>query len=279
MPPGISQQDFLTSLEEITCPICLQSFDDTHYPVSIDGCRHIFGVDCLKIWAQSDSDNYNTCPTCRAVLFGQSSYELQQLTDQEFELYRRQQANDEQFVVRQQSTEPQQLIQQQQPNEQQQPNGRRRRRRRGGRRHNQSSQNLANPNNVQPVQQGQQQVAQRPAYWASWILQQQQGQQQSAQRPAYWAESGSLSAEELVMVLTDPHETADLEPEWLAWLASEVLFHRQEQDQEWEDTLDEVHTYDVLAHHVLLDGGEESLMHKFLSYAVKETITAILTGN
>lgn len=69
MPP--TEKAFLASLEELTCPICLEHFDSDskHYPVSIDGCRHIFGATCLTQWAKSNCRKRNTCPTCRAVLF------------------------------------------------------------------------------------------------------------------------------------------------------------------------------------------------------------------
>lgn len=71
MPPAASEQAFLASLDELTCPICQEPFDSNrkHHPVSIDGCRHIFGASCLTTWVKSSSRNRNTCPTCRAVLF------------------------------------------------------------------------------------------------------------------------------------------------------------------------------------------------------------------
>jgi hypothetical protein len=74
MPPPISRQEFLASLEELTCPICQESFEGksegTHYPVEIEGCRHVYGADCLETWVTTNCSSHDTCPTCRAVLFG-----------------------------------------------------------------------------------------------------------------------------------------------------------------------------------------------------------------
>jgi hypothetical protein len=73
----MSRREFLTSLEELTCPICQESFEGKdkgrHYPVEISGCRHVYGAECLETWVMTTScSSHNTCPTCRAVLFSKS---------------------------------------------------------------------------------------------------------------------------------------------------------------------------------------------------------------
>ena len=76
MPPK-SRQEFLASLEELTCPICTESFESQatggkHYAVELAGCRHVYGADCIETWVTTSCSNHNTCPTCRAVLFEKS---------------------------------------------------------------------------------------------------------------------------------------------------------------------------------------------------------------
>lgn len=44
-----SAKEVIASLPELTCPTCCDSFSQEHFPVSIDGCRHVFGVECLKV--------------------------------------------------------------------------------------------------------------------------------------------------------------------------------------------------------------------------------------
>lgn len=69
MPTLNSAEESIASLPELTCPICCDSFSQEHFPVSIDGYRHVFGVECLKAWVTSDRSAHDTCPTCRAVIF------------------------------------------------------------------------------------------------------------------------------------------------------------------------------------------------------------------
>ncbi|KAF2498138.1 hypothetical protein BU16DRAFT_558214 [Lophium mytilinum] len=55
------------------CPICQERFSEKDPPVQITdsaNCSHIFGKDCLKSWLSSGMNNQNTCPLCRAKLYG-----------------------------------------------------------------------------------------------------------------------------------------------------------------------------------------------------------------
>lgn len=55
-----------------TCDICQEPFTAEHPPARIrtsKECQHIFGATCLRHWLESDAENANTCPVCRAVLF------------------------------------------------------------------------------------------------------------------------------------------------------------------------------------------------------------------
>lgn len=69
MPPPSSEQQFLASLTELICPICEDAFGEAHFPISIDGCRHVFGSECIKKWVRSTNAGRNKCPTCRRVMF------------------------------------------------------------------------------------------------------------------------------------------------------------------------------------------------------------------
>lgn len=62
-------EDFIASLPALACPICCEPFSEGHLPVSVDGCRRVFGVECLKTWVNSGQSAQKTCPACRAVIF------------------------------------------------------------------------------------------------------------------------------------------------------------------------------------------------------------------
>ncbi|KAF1923207.1 uncharacterized protein M421DRAFT_96253 [Didymella exigua CBS 183.55] len=64
-----SPEEFIASLQELTWPICCDSFSEEHYPICVDGCRHVFGVECLRSWVTSGRSDQNTCPNCRAAMF------------------------------------------------------------------------------------------------------------------------------------------------------------------------------------------------------------------
>lgn len=51
------------------CPICTDVFGKEHLPVSLPGCRHIFGRDCIVRWMRSGRGNSNCCPNCRLAMF------------------------------------------------------------------------------------------------------------------------------------------------------------------------------------------------------------------
>lgn len=59
---------YFKSLEPLECDICHEPFTPDHSPSRV-GCGHIFGIQCLKEWAQSPEPNADTCPMCRRQLF------------------------------------------------------------------------------------------------------------------------------------------------------------------------------------------------------------------
>jgi hypothetical protein len=62
-------QNFLNTLDELECIICDEPFNETHPPVIIRSCHHLFGSRCLRTWVLSSNRNHNRCPICRGVLF------------------------------------------------------------------------------------------------------------------------------------------------------------------------------------------------------------------
>ncbi|KNG44487.1 hypothetical protein DDE82_000410 [Stemphylium lycopersici] len=73
MAPPVDAEAFLSSLETIECSICTEAFDSEHPPVITEGCRHIFGEQCLKQWVASENLTHDKCPICRHPLFGDST--------------------------------------------------------------------------------------------------------------------------------------------------------------------------------------------------------------
>ena len=65
------------------CHICKEPFDEPDpVPEMIENavklpCNHIMGESCLKRWLENNTNN--SCPLCRANLFGQSNEERQAL--------------------------------------------------------------------------------------------------------------------------------------------------------------------------------------------------------
>jgi hypothetical protein len=53
------------------CAICEEVFDSDHVPVQVDGCRHVFGQECLAMWVNSNNEGRNKCPNCRKQLSGE----------------------------------------------------------------------------------------------------------------------------------------------------------------------------------------------------------------
>jgi len=62
-------QNFLNTLDELECVICEEAFSETHPPVIIRTCHHVFGSRCLRTWVLSSNRGHNRCPMCRGVLF------------------------------------------------------------------------------------------------------------------------------------------------------------------------------------------------------------------
>jgi hypothetical protein len=48
----------------LSCPICLESFQDSQMVTMINECKHIFNSDQLTTWFQDKT----TCPVCRCDL-------------------------------------------------------------------------------------------------------------------------------------------------------------------------------------------------------------------
>jgi hypothetical protein len=53
------------------CPLCYEDFSETHLPVPLDNCRHVFCQNCLNEWVNSNNAQHDKCPTCRANLFNE----------------------------------------------------------------------------------------------------------------------------------------------------------------------------------------------------------------
>jgi hypothetical protein len=66
---GGNAQTFLHALEPIECIICKDGYNEAHQPVTLPGCRHVFGLFCLRTWVLSSNQGRNRCPICRGVLF------------------------------------------------------------------------------------------------------------------------------------------------------------------------------------------------------------------
>lgn len=62
-------QTFLDALEPIECIICHEEYGESHQPVTLPECKHVFGLPCLRTWIRSPNRGHNRCPSCRAVLF------------------------------------------------------------------------------------------------------------------------------------------------------------------------------------------------------------------
>ncbi|KAF2499869.1 hypothetical protein BU16DRAFT_536153 [Lophium mytilinum] len=66
--PQVDIQTFTSSLG--TCGICLGEYSNTHEPVIVDKCRHVFGRECLrKHVEESVLRGRHLCPTCRTAMF------------------------------------------------------------------------------------------------------------------------------------------------------------------------------------------------------------------
>lgn len=75
-PPIIklpSHEDYVADLKPVAicsaakvCSICLTEYDETHSPILLTPCGHIFGQRCILIWFEEDA---NTCPLDRKELF------------------------------------------------------------------------------------------------------------------------------------------------------------------------------------------------------------------
>jgi hypothetical protein len=63
--------------EHNECSICEETLDSDHPPVMVDGCRHVFGRECLARWINLDNAGSNRCPVCRNQLFGEDAAVVQ----------------------------------------------------------------------------------------------------------------------------------------------------------------------------------------------------------
>jgi hypothetical protein len=70
-----TKDEFVRSLQPLTCSICLEPYDTEHFPTEMPGCRHVFGAPCIKTLINTQPPNNNRCPLCRGELF-QVGYEV-----------------------------------------------------------------------------------------------------------------------------------------------------------------------------------------------------------
>jgi hypothetical protein len=70
----LTKDQFMSSLDALTCSLCLEPYDATHIPVQLP-CNHIFGDHCIANVIESESPNNNRCPLCREVLFEQEDFD------------------------------------------------------------------------------------------------------------------------------------------------------------------------------------------------------------
>jgi hypothetical protein len=71
----VTKDEFLESLDGLSCSLCLEQYDDTHVPVQLPGCGHIFGDYCIANAVEAATQNNNRCPLCRNELFEQEDFD------------------------------------------------------------------------------------------------------------------------------------------------------------------------------------------------------------
>jgi hypothetical protein len=65
-----SAEAFLDSLRLFdNCPICLEPYEANHTAAQIPTCKHVFGLPCLKTWAQAIHSGSNTYLMCEQTTF------------------------------------------------------------------------------------------------------------------------------------------------------------------------------------------------------------------
>ncbi|KAF2132951.1 hypothetical protein P153DRAFT_414887 [Dothidotthia symphoricarpi CBS 119687] len=72
-PPN--KDEFIENIEPLTCSLCLEEYDDTHVPIQLADCGHIFGDHCIVEWFETKIRNNNRCPMCREKLFQQEDFD------------------------------------------------------------------------------------------------------------------------------------------------------------------------------------------------------------
>ena len=249
MPPK-SRQEFLASLEELTCPICTESFESQatggkHYAVELAGCRHVYGADCIETWVTTSCSNHNTCPTCRAVLFEKSRRRTNQAS-QTNRANRASQANQatganqtRQATRASQATRTERAIRNEQAN-----------------RANRHAPDEVVPVSEWPVSEWRQ----RAPTIHEFI--------QAHTTNPEWRQTAEWQTVEAVNITPTSVE------EWMEWVRADDEYRRTSREQREREAArvqqQRDAAYNELTRNLLLFGGEEGAMYQFLSYAVRE---------
>jgi hypothetical protein len=68
-----AKDDYIDALEPLLdpfqCSICSEDYNADHVPTRLPECGHMFGVQCIFQWLETDSPQAHTCPLCRTRLF------------------------------------------------------------------------------------------------------------------------------------------------------------------------------------------------------------------
>ena len=63
-------------MDDTRCPVCFCDFEDGDATHRL-GCGHVFHVDCILSWAQSDAEMHASCPVCRFSEHQESNRQLE----------------------------------------------------------------------------------------------------------------------------------------------------------------------------------------------------------
>ena len=275
MPPK-SRQEFLASLEELTCPICTESFESQatggkHYAVELAGCRHVYGADCIETWVTTSCSNHNTCPTCRAVLFEKSRRRTNQAS-QTNHANRASQTNQatganqtRQATRASQATRTERAVRTEQANR--------------------ANRQYRAPDEVQ---RGQAAMIEEATQGAEDYVATANEVRAGVVAPSEWRHRAPTIHEFIQAHTTNPEwrqtaewqtvEAVNITPtsveEWMEWVRADDEYRRTSREQREREAArvqqQRDAAYNELTRNLLLFGGEEGAMYQFLSYAVRE---------
>ncbi|KAF2035749.1 hypothetical protein EK21DRAFT_84160 [Setomelanomma holmii] len=69
-----TKDEFMKTMDALTCNVCQELFGDNHVPVQLP-YNHIFGDHCIVYWFKSENPKNNRCPLCNRELFEQENYD------------------------------------------------------------------------------------------------------------------------------------------------------------------------------------------------------------